>query len=59
MYIKAQPGILKSTRSGFYIMKLISNNKINSIDAKCDETMFKMKTNCEQNMTETIHIILP
>lgn len=28
MYIKAQPGILKSTRSGFYIMKLISNNKI-------------------------------
>ena len=31
---------------------------INSIDAKCDETMFKMKTNCEQNMTETIHIIL-
>ena len=32
---------------------------INSIDTKCDETMFKMKTNCEQNMTETIHIILP
>ena len=30
---------------------------INSIDTKCDETMFKMKTNCEQNMTETIHII--
>ena len=22
---------------------------INSIDTKCDETMFKMKTNCEQN----------
>lgn len=32
---------------------------INSIDTKCDETMFKMKTNCEQNITETIHIILP
>lgn len=28
MYIKAQPGILKSARLGFYIMKLISNNKI-------------------------------
>ena len=28
MYIKAQPGILKSTLLDFYIMKLISNNKI-------------------------------
>ena len=28
MYIKAKSLILKSTRLGFYIMKLISNNKI-------------------------------
>ena len=28
MYIKAQPGILKSPRLDFYIMKLISNNKL-------------------------------